>query len=55
MAKNVLKWFGRVKRIDEEKLIKMVYRGNVEGNRERGRPQRSWRESERVLDGKRVE
>ena len=40
---NVLKWFGHVERMGEERLVKRVYRGNVEGNRGRGRPQRRWR------------
>ena len=31
----MLKWFGHVERMVEERLVKRVYRANVEGNRGR--------------------
>ena len=34
----MLKWFWHVIRIGEERLVKRVYRGTVEGNRVRGSP-----------------
>ena len=40
IERNVLKWLGHVERMGEERLVKRVYLVNVEGNRERGRPQR---------------
>ena len=40
---NVLKWFGHVGRMREERLVKREYWANVEGNRRKGRPQRRWR------------
>ena len=43
IERNVLKWFGHVKRMGEEKLFKRLYQANVEGNTGRGRPQRKWR------------
>ena len=49
IERNVLKWFGLVERIEEERLVKRVYRANVEGNRERGRPQRRWRDEVKEL------
>ena len=33
----MLKWFGHLKRMGEERLVKRVYWANVEGNRGRGR------------------
>ena len=41
IERNALKWFGHVERMGEESLVKRVYRANVEGNRGKGRPQRS--------------
>ena len=35
IERNVLKWFGHVERMGEEKLVKRVYLANVEGNRVR--------------------
>ena len=42
IERNVLKWFGHVERMGEERLVGRVYRANMEGNRGRGRPQRRW-------------
>ena len=33
---NMLKWFGHLDRMGEEKLVKRVYQAIVEGNREDG-------------------
>ena len=45
VQKNVLKWFGHVERMREERLAKRVYQGvYVEGNRGRGRPQKKCRD-----------
>ena len=41
---NVLKLFGHVERMREERLVKRGYRATVEGDRWRGRPQRRWRD-----------
>ena len=45
----MLKWFGHVERMGDERLVKRVYRANVEGNRDRGRPQRRWRDEVKDL------
>ena len=42
IERNVLKWFGYVERMGEERFVKRVYRANVEGKRGRERPQRRW-------------
>ena len=38
----VLRWFGHVKRMEEERLVKKIYRAEVEGSRGKGRPKRRW-------------
>ena len=49
IERNVLKWFGHLGRMGEERLVKRVYRANVEGNRGRGKPQRRWRDEVKYL------
>ena len=38
----VLRWFGHVERMEGQRLVKKIYRAEVEGNRRRGRPRRRW-------------
>ena len=38
--RNVLKWFGHIERMGEERLVNNVCRVNVDGNTARGRSQR---------------
>ena len=45
----MLKWFGHVERMGEERLVKRVYQANVEGNKGRGKPQRRWRDEVKGL------
>ena len=45
----MLKWFGHVERMGEERLVKRVYRANVEGNRGGGRPQKRWKDEVKDL------
>ena len=40
IERNVLKWFGHVERMGEERLFKRINEGSVERIRGRGRPQR---------------
>ena len=53
---NVLRWFGHVERMDNERLLKRVLNAGVEGRNVRGRPRFGWMEgvrkalSERNLD-----
>ena len=37
MKKNVLSWFGHVKRMSGEKMAKKIYDGKMSGKRDRGR------------------
>merc|ERR1712001_819488 len=42
--RKVLKWFGHVERMGNERMTKRVYVSEVEGNRGRGRPPFRWRD-----------
>ena len=37
-----MRWFGHLERMDDERLTKKVYKGNVRGKRGRGRPRKEW-------------
>src|SRR5215469_10362862 len=39
---GLLRWYGHIVRMDEERLVRRVYEGVVDGNRGRGRPKRKW-------------
>ena len=39
---SVLRWFGHIERMDEDRLVKRVYRAEVRGVAPRGRPQLRW-------------
>ena len=42
MDQGVLRWFGHVERMGNERLVKRVYESEVRGVRRRGRPRKSW-------------
>ncbi len=42
---GVVRWFGHVERMKEERLVKKVTRSNVRGVRPRGRPRMGWLDS----------
>merc|ERR1712002_295278 len=42
MDQGVLRWFGHVERMGNERLVKRVYDSEVRGVRRRGRPRKSW-------------
>merc|ERR1712002_562519 len=42
MDQGVLRWFGHVERMGNERLVKRVYDSEVRGARRRGRPRKSW-------------
>ena len=37
-----LRWFGHVERMSNDRLVKQVYVGEIEGERLRGRPRNKW-------------
>ena len=49
IERNVLKWFGHMERVGEERLVKRVNRANLECNRGGGRSQRKWRDEVKGL------
>ena len=42
MDGNVLRWFGHVVRMDNERLTKRVWNAEVDGRNVRGRPRFGW-------------
>ena len=51
--RKVLKWFGHVERMGNERMTKRVYMSEVEGERGRGRPPFRWRDGVRRACAKR--
>ena len=45
---NVLRWFGHVERIDNERLMKEVMNAKVDGRRARGRPRFGWMDGVKI-------
>ena len=39
---GILRWFGHVERMGDERLVKRVYESEVRGVRRRGRRRKSW-------------
>ena len=42
MDQGLLRWFGHVERMGDERLAKRVYESDVRGVRRRGRPRKCW-------------
>ena len=42
VQRSVMRWFGHIERMNEDRLTKRVYKGNVTGKRGRGRPRKQW-------------
>ena len=49
LQQNRLRWYGHVLRKDDDDWVKKCMEYEVEGPRPRGRPKRTWRESERTV------
>jgi hypothetical protein len=45
IARNVLRCYGHVERMEEERMFTMVYSAKVEGSRAKGRPKMRWIDS----------
>ena len=50
---RVTKWFGHMERMDDERMVKKIWRAQVEGVGARGRPRRSWMDGVRSWLGDR--
>lgn len=44
IEKSLLSWIGHVKRMDERRFTKLIYKESVNGRRGRGRPRRTCRD-----------
>ena len=42
VQKNVMRWFGHVERMNDDRLTKYVYKESVKGKRGKGRPRKVW-------------
>ncbi|MEL7520935.1 MAG: reverse transcriptase family protein, partial [Cyanobacteria bacterium J06553_1] len=49
MDQGVLRWFGHVERMGEERLVRRVYDSDVRGMRGRGRPRKCWMDGVREV------
>ena len=53
---NVLRWFGHVERMDNERLLKTVMNVKVDGRSARGRPRFGWMDGvKRALNYRRLD
>ena len=53
---NVLRWFGHVERMDNERLLKKVMNAKVDGRSARGRPRFGWMDGvKRALNDRRMD
>ena len=41
-GEGVLRWFGHMERMSDERMVKRIYESDVEGRRRAGRPRRRW-------------
>ena len=53
---NVLRWFGHVERMENERLLKKVMNVKVDGRSARGRPRLGWMDGvKRALNDRRMD
>ena len=50
---RVLRWFGRVERMDEYRMVRRVFMAEVSGGRVRGRPRFGWMDGVKLALGNR--
>ena len=53
MDQSVLRWFGHVERMEDDRLAMNVYESEVQGLRCRGRPRKGWMDDVKVVLPKR--
>ncbi|WP_435336460.1 hypothetical protein, partial [Klebsiella pneumoniae] len=42
VEESILRWYGHVERMDDERTVKKIYKSDIVGRRRRGRPRRRW-------------
>ena len=42
MDQSVLRWFGHVERMEDDRLVRKVYESQMQGPRSKGRPRKGW-------------
>ena len=42
ISESILRWFGHMERMDENRLVKRMYKGECVGDKRRGRPKNKW-------------
>ena len=52
---SVLRWFGHVERMDNERLLKKVMTAKVDRRSARGRPRFGWNDIKRALNDRRMD
>ena len=52
MDQGVMRWFGHVERMGDDRLVKRVYDSEVRGVRRRGRPRKCWMDGLKEILGK---
>ena len=52
--RNVLRWFGHVERMDDDRLLKKVVSARVDGRGARGRPRFGWMDGVKKALGDRM-
>ena len=53
---NVLRWFGHLERMNNERLLKKVMNANVDGRSAKGRPRFGWMDGvKRALNDRRMD
>ena len=56
IERNILRWYGHVQRMGNERAVRRVYEAEVEGRRPRGRPRLRWRDGVlRAVEGRGVD
>lgn len=45
ITENILRWYGHVRRMDDDRIVKRIYESECKGKRRRGRPCKRWIDS----------
>ena len=53
VEKNILRWFGHVERMSDERLVKKLYKSTMDDEKGRGKPRKRWKDCEKEYVEKR--